>query len=177
MPRPTDEQLTAWCIESATSESGTCRDKSAELKRKSWGSLQKPVTTKMISVYIDRGYAQDHWALAAKWEGDDAETVIDNTIGQFNREILVFIGSIDLWIAKLRVFLNTDKVTLDPSNSLYLAALCSDVMEDDRKSAPTLESERQRATASKEAHIAATLQKNSPKKSGKSRKSGRCVIL
>jgi hypothetical protein len=174
MSRPTNEQLKTWCFASATSDSGTCEANSAQLKEMTWGSLEKPIAKRMIKVYIDRGYAQNHWAFAAKWEGDDAETVIDNTIGQFNRVKMVFIGSIDQWIAELREFLRTDKVTLDPDGRLYTAAFDKEVEEEERKAAYTLELERQSATVSKEAHIAATLQKNSPKKSDKT---GCCVIL
>lgn len=175
MARPTDKQLEDWCLPSATSEQGSCYANSAQLKDMTWGSLDRPIKTRLIRVYIDCGHAQDHWAFAAKWAGDDAETVIDNTIGQFNDKAMVFIGSMEQWFAKLGEFLHTDKITLDPDGRLHWAAFEKELeKKEEKKAAPILELQRNAATSSTQARMAATLQKKSPKKSGKS---GRCVIL
>ena len=175
MPRPTNDQLKAWGLDGATSVAGTCEDNAARLKERTWALDQRPMAKRMIRVYIDRGYPQNHWAFAAKWEGDTAETVIDNTIGQFNPEVMVFVGSLDAWLAPLGDFLNTKKIRLDPDGAFYMAAFDSELVEEERKAAPVMESGRTAAKASKEARIAETLQKkHSAKKSGKSR---RCVIM
>jgi hypothetical protein len=172
MPRPTEDQLSAWCIRSASSEAGSCRAASNTLYYQFWSPLELPKDKRTIRVYIDRGWAQDHWAFAAIWAGDNEETVIDNTIGQFNGEKMVFIGTIDQWLAKLSELLRTDKVKLDPEGELYDAAFERERKQ--RGAAYILEQERNAATASEEAHIAETLQKSKAKKSNTS---GRCVIL
>jgi hypothetical protein len=168
MSRPTDEQLKASCIGNASKEAGSCAVASSELFQKYWSPLPRPKERRRISVYIDRIYAQDHWALAAKWDGDEEDVIIDNTIAQFGGTEMVFIGSTNQWMARLGELLNGASVVLDPGNRLYKEAFDREL-----NTACELEQKRLTSMVSMESNISETLQKNSknkPKRSG-------CVIL
>ncbi|WP_447735668.1 hypothetical protein [Rhodanobacter soli] len=170
MSRPTDEQLKASCIGNASKEAGSCADASSELFQKSWSPLPRPKERRRISVYINRSYAQDHWALAAQWDGDVEDVIIDNTIAQFGGDEMVFIGSTNQWMARLGELLNGASVVLDPGNRLYKEAFDKEL---ELETAYELEQKRLTSMVSKESNISETLQKNSKNKP----KGSRCVIL
>jgi len=159
MTRPTNEELHAWCIATASSKPGTCHAESANLYRKTWKGLDKPRDKGIYHLYIDRGYAQDHHAFYGSWDGDAEPVVIDNTISQFGGSEMVFIGTKAEWMKQVGSLTGAKSVKEDDrGGTLYKKAFSAeqgDSSESSESPRPAYEMEQSRNApkASKDVHV------------------------
>lgn len=145
----------------ASAEPGTCNAKSADMLHRGWGTLATPNDKGRYHLYIDRGYAQDHHAFYAQWDGDDAPVVIDHTIKQFGGDAMVFIGSKEEWIEEVRRLTSAKSIKEDDRDgTLYNAAFEAELeAEMARPTAHAQEQQRNALRASRDVHENKCLQK------------------
>ncbi len=167
MPRPDDDRLREWALPGASTEPGPCRDAAIDLLGQV-GVLGFP-GRRGVRLYIDRGCAQDHWGVALLWEGEDAETIVDNTIGQFGGGSRVFVGSQKQWFDALRELMPGATVKVDDTRGTHFNAAVDREMWAEQQNA-----RRRSVDGSAQAPMAQTL---SGKQRGRPRHHGCCVIL
>ena len=175
MTRPTDEEIVAQAIGTASIESGSCAQGTSDLiiAAKSWP--KKPIVTERISITIHKdGDIQNHVAMGAKWAKDDPTTIVDHTIGQFGGGLRVFVGSREAWETELKRLRPGSTIeTAEDEDTAFILSMLSGPPEDS-----ATERERRRrvsSSSSQQVHVMETVQKNSPrhKKTG----CGGCTIM
>jgi len=115
MARPSHKEIHDWALNFAESDPGLCDLVWRALKENSWRGMTAPDDQKRIGVLIDRGYAQNHYALEAIWQ--EGALVIDGAIGQFGGDAAVFVGTVDEWIGELQILTGAKSVELDDLRS------------------------------------------------------------